>query len=302
MIIWSSINCPTVICSPTVCYFSREKPLVKPTAPGSLSHIICLCGLFYLTFIFRSIKPKIEKYFAALYFIWCSIYQYLQLSNVRLPISGAVTWKGLTTPLTRRVASICYLCAGVVYVVLLGYPTGSITLVSSMREITTVATLYHPFLLGKYRRSSSRHQKKFLAPLPGRIFNIYQVPNHKSHLFTIYIICHLPLVFLSPTSQKFAILFAPLFPSPFSCFPVLMASVPTPPLSPDFEVLYFKQRQGENLKDAWYRLMESYRISNLKGALKFCLTFVNLIIVMKKFMKWFMTSPWMKSMIALILL
>ena len=44
-----------------------------------------------------------------------------------------------------------------------------------------------------------------------------------------------------------------------------MASVPTPPLSPDFEVLYFKQRQGENLKDAWYRLMESYRICNLKG-------------------------------------
>ena len=44
-----------------------------------------------------------------------------------------------------------------------------------------------------------------------------------------------------------------------------MASVPTPPLSPDFEVLYFKQRQGENLKDAWYILMEFYPISNLKG-------------------------------------
>ena len=39
MIIWSSINCPTVICLPTVFYFSREKPLVKPTTPGSLSHI-----------------------------------------------------------------------------------------------------------------------------------------------------------------------------------------------------------------------------------------------------------------------
>ena len=47
-----------------------------------------------------------------------------------------------------------------------------------------------------------------------------------------------------------------------------MASVPTPPLSPDFEVLHFKQRQGENLKDAWYRLMESCRISNLKGDAK----------------------------------
>ena len=72
MIIWSSINFPKVICSPTICYFSREKPLVKPTPPRSLSHIICLCDLFYLPFIFRFIK---QKYLAAIYFIWRSIYQ-----------------------------------------------------------------------------------------------------------------------------------------------------------------------------------------------------------------------------------
>ena len=69
-----------------LCYFSREKPLVKPTAPWSPSHIICLCDLFYLPFIFRSIKPKIQKYLAAIYFIWRSIYQYLQLSHVCLRI------------------------------------------------------------------------------------------------------------------------------------------------------------------------------------------------------------------------
>ena len=67
MIIWSSINCPTVICSPTVCYFSREKPLVKPTAPGSLSHIFAFAIYFSFAFIFRSIKPKIQKYLAAFY-------------------------------------------------------------------------------------------------------------------------------------------------------------------------------------------------------------------------------------------
>ena len=44
-----------------------------------------------------------------------------------------------------------------------------------------------------------------------------QVPNHKSHLLAIYIICHLPLIFLSPTSQKFAILFALFFVRHFSC-------------------------------------------------------------------------------------
>ena len=149
MIIWSSINCPTVICLPTVCYFSREKPLVKPTAPGSLSHIFAFAIYFSFAFIFRSIKPKIQKYLAAIYFIWRSIYQYLQLSHVRLPICSAATRKGLTTPFTRRVASICYLCVGDVYVVLLGSPTGSITLVSSLREIPTVAILHHPFLFGE---------------------------------------------------------------------------------------------------------------------------------------------------------
>ena len=35
-----SINCSTVICSPTLCFLSREKPLVKPMAPGSILHHI----------------------------------------------------------------------------------------------------------------------------------------------------------------------------------------------------------------------------------------------------------------------
>jgi hypothetical protein len=36
------------------------------------------------------------------------------------------TVEGLTTPLTRRVASICSLCVGTVYIALLGYPIGLI--------------------------------------------------------------------------------------------------------------------------------------------------------------------------------
>ena len=64
-----------------------------------------------------------------LYFILFALYlsYLLQLYHVYSPILGTVTQKGLTTPLTRRVARICYLCAGAVYVVLLGSPTGSIT-------------------------------------------------------------------------------------------------------------------------------------------------------------------------------
>ena len=149
MIIWSSINYPTVICSSTICYFSREKSLVKPTTPGSLSHIICLCDLFYLPFIFRSIKPKNTKIPCCnLFYLAFNLSRFTFLSGPRA-ISGTATRKGLATPLTRRVARICYLCAGAVYVVLLGSPTGSITLVSYLREILTATVLHHPFLFGE---------------------------------------------------------------------------------------------------------------------------------------------------------
>ena len=122
---------------------------MKPTAPGSLSHIICLCDLLLFAFIFRSINPKTEKYFAALYFICDLFIQYITTFSRLCTVSGAVTQKGLTTPLTRRVARCCYLCAGAVYVVLLGSPTGSITLVSYLREIPTAVVLHHPFLFGE---------------------------------------------------------------------------------------------------------------------------------------------------------
>ena len=46
---------------------------MKSTAPGSLLYYICLCDLFLFAFIFRSIKPKIQKYFVALYFI-CDLF------------------------------------------------------------------------------------------------------------------------------------------------------------------------------------------------------------------------------------
>ena len=153
MSIWSSINCPTVICSPTVCYFSREKPLVKPTAPGSVSHIFAFAIYFSFAFIFRSIKPKIQKYLAAIYsylfYLAFDLSIYYNLFTSVCLSWGAVPRKGLTTPLTHRVARSCYLCADVVYVVLLGSPIGSITLVSHLMEIPTAAVLHHPFLFGE---------------------------------------------------------------------------------------------------------------------------------------------------------
>ena len=147
MNIWSSINCPIVICLPTVCYFSREKPLVKSTAPGSLLYYICLRDLFLFAFIFRSVNTKIPC---------CNFYLFIlyriparSIYLIYYYFTYPFTREGLTTPLLCRVASICSLCAGAVYVVLRGSPTGSITLVSSLREIPTIVVLHNPFLFGE---------------------------------------------------------------------------------------------------------------------------------------------------------
>ena len=68
IIIQSSINCPKVICLPTICYFSREKPLVKSYGPGVYSLSYLLWDLFLFAFIFRSIIPKTQKYPAELFY------------------------------------------------------------------------------------------------------------------------------------------------------------------------------------------------------------------------------------------
>ena len=94
-----------------------------------------------------------QKYLAAiflyLFYLAFDLSIYYKFITRPFATSGAVPRKGLTTPLTCRVARICYLCAGAVYVVLLGSPTGSITLVSYLREIPTAAVLHHPFLFGE---------------------------------------------------------------------------------------------------------------------------------------------------------
>ena len=121
---------------------------MKPTVPGSL--LIIFVFVIYFPLLFSVLLNQKYKN-TLLQFIYSAIYlSYLPLlSHVVLPILTHRTQKGLTTPLTRPVPSICYLCVGDVYVVLGGSPTGLITLVSSLREIPTVAILHHPFLFGE---------------------------------------------------------------------------------------------------------------------------------------------------------
>ena len=130
-------------------FFSREATS-ETYAPGLLSHIFALRSTFSLRLFLDLLNQKIQKYLAAIYsylfYLAFDLSIYYNLSTSVLSISGTVTRKGLTTPLTHWVAMFCYLCAGALYIVLLGSPTGSITLVSYLREIPTAVVLHHPSL------------------------------------------------------------------------------------------------------------------------------------------------------------
>ena len=154
MIIWTSISCPTVICSP-VCYFSRENPVVKPTALGSifssytfisilLFAFLFICNFYFQIYIIK--KPKIPHWI--LFALICISQFITTFSRPRANFSRRYP-KGIDNPFYMWVASICYLCAGAVHVVLRGSPTGSITLVSSLREIPIIVMLHHPILFGE---------------------------------------------------------------------------------------------------------------------------------------------------------
>ena len=145
MIIWSSINCPTVICLPTVRYFTREKPLVNLWPPGLLSHIFALRSTFPLLFSFRSIKPKIQEYLAALYFICDLLFQSIIIFSRHRAFWGRYP-KGIDNPFnTLGCEWLLFLCSGCLrFVAWFSYWFD--TLVSLLREILAVTVLHHPFL------------------------------------------------------------------------------------------------------------------------------------------------------------
>ena len=116
-------------------------------------------------------------------------------------------------------------------------PTGLIPWFSKTEGNTYSTLLHHPFLFGENQRSAQEVARRisdavageaytksgqdltpdnepFLAPLPRRSTqkSIYQVPITYPYL-PHYIICHLPLVFLSPTSPL--PFYSPSFPLSF---------------------------------------------------------------------------------------
>ena len=90
---------------------------MKPTAPGSLSHIFAFAIYFFLAFIFRSIKPKIQKYLAAIYsylfYLAFDLSIYYNFLTSVLPSLRRRTPKGIDNPFnTSGCEYLLFVCRG----------------------------------------------------------------------------------------------------------------------------------------------------------------------------------------------
>ena len=129
--------------------FSREKPLVKSTAPGSIFYRICF-PVYLLPYLFSDLllqKPKNTlPHFFFTYFISCFIQFYLsKLPQTNLSFyhggidnpSYALGCKYLFFVCRYRLHSVAWFSYWID------------TLVSQLREIPTIVVPHHPFLFGK---------------------------------------------------------------------------------------------------------------------------------------------------------
>jgi hypothetical protein len=97
MIIWSFINCPTVIVFPPFAIFLREATS-ETYSPRGLFFIILLSITFSFAFVFRSIDLQNHNLFAAIF------HRRFHLSSYH---------QGIDTPWSRWGARICFLvCRG----------------------------------------------------------------------------------------------------------------------------------------------------------------------------------------------
>ena len=161
-------------------------------------------------------------------------------------------------------------------------PTGLIPWFSKTEGNTYATLLHHPLLFGEIQRSAQEVARRISGAVAGEAYKkvIYQVPTTNPYPLHYFFASRFPLPHFS-LAILFALLFAVCLPfasllvcSCAACLLVIMASPLSAPLSPEFEVLHFKQKQGENLKDAWFRMMESYRNCTLE---------VNFRILLRKF-------------------
>src|SRR3990170_5585314 len=140
-----SINCSTVICSPTVLFAFMREASSETYGPGSIFHHISFRSTILQSFIFRSINQKTQKYL--LYLLFSFIYLY-QISLLQ------ITVKGLTTPLSRWVQVWCLFVQVFGDLRVVSYWIDTLVLKTEGNTYSTL--LHHPFLFKGKTNASSR--------------------------------------------------------------------------------------------------------------------------------------------------
>ena len=141
IIIIFSINCSTVICSPTVILMlSWEKPLVKPMAPESISYHISFQSTFIFIFTFPIYIIKIQKIFILLSL---------------LDLTFVSDHEGIDNPFIALVARFLFVCAGTRDLCVISYWIDTLVLKNWGKYLRYFAASPFP-LQGKNQRKLKR--------------------------------------------------------------------------------------------------------------------------------------------------
>ena len=178
-----SINCSTVICSPTVILMlSWEKPLVKPMAPGSIFYHISFQSTFICIFTFPIDIIKIPK----------NILSY-HISSIRSHFRKWPwrDWQPLYCVGCEFLFCLCR-CAGLVRSLLLDWYLGS----QKLREILMLLCCITLSSSRKTNASSRRSKKDFWRRCRGGLRSSQDIPS-THHKLSSLALHYLPFASLS---------------------------------------------------------------------------------------------------------
>ena len=181
---------------------------MKPTAPGSLSHIIWLCDLFYLPFIFRYIKPKIP---CCNLFVPRSIYPIYHFYLTLFAYLEAPYPKGIDNPFnTSGCEYLLFVCRGCLRCVAwFSYWFDNLGFISEGNTYRRCAASSLP-LWGNTDVASSDIKRNFWRRCRGgsSTYTRFLITNLISLQFTLFAIC---LPFSSSPLHKKLPFYSPLF-------------------------------------------------------------------------------------------
>ena len=204
---------------------------MKPTAPGSSFSYICLAIYFFLAFIFRYIKPKIQKIPCCNLFVPRYIYPIYKFTSRPLTIVTRRTLKGIDNPFnTSGCEVLFFMCRGCLRCVAwFSYWFDNLGFISEGNTYHRYAASSLPLWVNT-NVASSDIKRNFWRRCQGAssTYTRFLITNLIYLQFTLFAIC---LSFSSPPLHKNLPFYSPSFsfvifsPDLFSCAILLALSL-----------------------------------------------------------------------------